>query len=178
MLTLEPDRFAVFNYAYVPWIKPAQKIMQGILPAFGRHQAAAPEAHHREAHRSGYVYIGMDHFARANDELAAGPAAEDAPAQFPGLQHPRRCGHLRLRHVLHLPDRDLYWQNDKELPDYYAHLDQGRLPLAKGYFLTERRSPARIMIMRLMCDFSLDYAHMSRLLGLDFADQFAPNWSP
>ena len=68
---------------------------------------------------------------------------------------------------------DIYWQNQKELPDYYADIDGGRLPIARGYVLTEEDLIRRQTIMRLMCDFSFDYAAMSELLGLDFEEHFS-----
>jgi oxygen-independent coproporphyrinogen-3 oxidase len=67
---------------------------------------------------------------------------------------------------------DAYWQNEKELPKYYADLDAGRTPLARGYMVTEEDKIRRDTIMRVMCDFSLDFAAMSQRLGIDFASHF------
>ena len=66
-----------------------------------------------------------------------------------------------------------YWQNHKDLPEYYAALDAGKLPARRGYFMTEEDKLRRVTIMRLMCDLGLDYGAMSRLLGLDFKGHFA-----
>jgi oxygen-independent coproporphyrinogen-3 oxidase len=70
-----------------------------------------------------------------------------------------------------------YWQNEKELQPYYAALLEGKLPIAKGYFLTEEDKIRRSTIMHLMCNLSLDYATMSKRLGIDFASHFAPELS-
>jgi oxygen-independent coproporphyrinogen-3 oxidase len=67
----------------------------------------------------------------------------------------------------------IYWQNIKELPDYYAALDEGRWPLARGLILTGEDLIRRQTIMRLMCDMSLDYAAMSKKLGVDFTSHFS-----
>jgi oxygen-independent coproporphyrinogen-3 oxidase len=67
---------------------------------------------------------------------------------------------------------DAYWQNEKELPKYYAALDAGRAPLARGYLVTEEDKIRRETIMRVMCDLSLDYNAMSQRLGLNFASHF------
>jgi oxygen-independent coproporphyrinogen-3 oxidase len=67
----------------------------------------------------------------------------------------------------------IYWQNVNELTGYYAALDDGTLPIAKGYILTEEDSIRRQTIMRLMCDLSLDYAAMSEALGITFQEHFA-----
>jgi oxygen-independent coproporphyrinogen-3 oxidase len=66
-----------------------------------------------------------------------------------------------------------YWQNHKDLPDYYGALDAGKLPLHRGYIMTEEDKVRRTTIMRLMCDLGLDYEGMSKLLGLDFKEHFA-----
>ncbi len=67
----------------------------------------------------------------------------------------------------------VYWQNLKDLPAYYAALDAGRAPFAKGYLLSDDDKIRRHTIMRLMCDLSLDYAALSKNLGIDFAAYFA-----
>ncbi len=68
---------------------------------------------------------------------------------------------------------DAYWQNEKELPQYFAALDAGRAPLTRGYRLTTEDKLRRETIMRVMCDLSLDYAAMSQKLGVNFAEHFA-----
>ena len=68
---------------------------------------------------------------------------------------------------------DIYWQNEKELPDYYAAVDEGRSPITRGYVLTEDDLVRRETIMRLMCDLGLDYEAMSKSLGLDFESYFS-----
>jgi oxygen-independent coproporphyrinogen-3 oxidase len=67
---------------------------------------------------------------------------------------------------------EAYWQNEKELPKYYAALDNGRAPLARAYVLTEEDKVRRETIMRVMCDLSLDYTAMSRRLGINFSSHF------
>ena len=69
--------------------------------------------------------------------------------------------------------QDAYWQNIKELPDYCTSVDEGKLPIHRGYILTEEDHLRRRTIMRLMCDLELDYAHMSELLGLDFKTYYS-----
>jgi len=66
----------------------------------------------------------------------------------------------------------IYWQNYKELPAYYAELDHGKPPIVRGYLLTADDKIRRTTIMRLMCDLSLDFPAMSKLLGIDFAQYF------
>jgi oxygen-independent coproporphyrinogen III oxidase len=173
VLALAPDRFAVFNYAYVPWIKPAQKIIkESTLPSAST-KLELLKLTIEKLTSSGYVYIGMDHFARATDELALAQRSKTLQRNFQGYSTRGGADIYAFGMSSISQTGDLYWQNHKDLPEYYGHLDRGVLPLARGYFLTEDDRRRRIVIMRLMCDFSLDYAHMSRLLELDFAAGFA-----
>jgi oxygen-independent coproporphyrinogen-3 oxidase len=68
---------------------------------------------------------------------------------------------------------DAYWQNEKELPQYFSALDAQKVPLTRGYVLTAEDKLRRETIMRVMCDLSLDYAAMSQKLGVNFAEHFA-----
>ncbi len=173
VLTLEPDRFAVFNYAYVPWIKPAQKIIkESTLPSAAT-KLQLLKLTIEKLTSSGYVYIGMDHFARADDELALAQKQKTLQRNFQGYSTRGGADIYAFGMSSISQTETLYWQNYKDLPDYYAQLDQGRLPLAKGFFLTNDDRQRRTIIMRLMCDFSLDYGQMSQLLGVDFKTQFA-----
>jgi oxygen-independent coproporphyrinogen III oxidase len=173
VLTLEPDRFAVFNYAYVPWIKPAQKIIP---------EASLPSAETKlqllkltieKLTSVGYVYIGMDHFARANDELALAQQHKTLQRNFQGYST-RGGADIYAFGMSSISQTDqLYWQNLKALPDYYRELDQDRHPIAKGFFLSADDQIRRTTIMRLMCDLALDYRAMSGLLQIDFPAYFA-----
>jgi len=68
---------------------------------------------------------------------------------------------------------EAYWQNEKDLPSYYAPIDAGKLPVARGCILSQEDKTRREVIMRVMCDLSLDYLAMSRRLGIDFESAFA-----
>jgi oxygen-independent coproporphyrinogen III oxidase len=68
---------------------------------------------------------------------------------------------------------DVYWQNEKELPAYYAALDSGTTPFPRSYILTDEDKIRRETIMRVMCNLSLDFAAMSRELSIEFEDHFA-----
>ena len=173
VLTLAPDRFAVFNYAYVPWMKPAQKIIkQEVMPtADTKFQLLKLTIEKLSA--AGYVYIGMDHFARADDELALAQHRKTLQRNFQGYST-RGGADIYAFGMSSISQTDaLYWQNHKELPAYYEALNADRLPVARGYRLTEDDRRRREIIMRLMCDLSLDYAAMSDRLGLDFPVAFA-----
>ena len=173
VLSLNPDRLAVFSYAHVPWVKPAQKILeQKVLPLPEVKLQLLKTVIERLTAENRYVYIGMDHFARPTDELAVAQKRKELQRNFQGYS--TRGGadiySFGMSAISQIPDA--YWQNEKELPKYYAALDAGRIPLARGYLVTEEDKARRETIMRVMCDLSLDYAAMSQRLGFNFASHF------
>ena len=173
VLSLRPDRFAVFNYAHVPWMKPAQKILKSDWLPTPETKLELLKLAIERLTAAGYVYIGMDHFARAEDELAVAQRQKTLQRNFQGYST-RGGADIYAFGMSSISQADgLYWQNHKELPAYYAALRAGQLPLHRGYLMTDEDRIRRATIMRLMCDLGLDYGPMSQLLGLDFKNHFA-----
>jgi oxygen-independent coproporphyrinogen-3 oxidase len=172
-LSLKPDRFAVFNYAHVPWMKPAQKILKPETLPSPETKLELLKTTIEKLTSEGYVYIGMDHFARAGDELAVAQRQKTLQRNFQGYSTRGGADIYAFGMSSISQADDFYWQNHKDLPDYYAALDAGKLPLHRGYIMTEEDKLRRVTIMRLMCDLGLDYPMMSRLLGLNFQEHFA-----
>jgi oxygen-independent coproporphyrinogen-3 oxidase len=175
VLKMKPDRLAVFSYAHVPWIKPAQKILeqQEHLPPAEVKLQLLKTIIERLTEGNRYVYIGMDHFAKPNDELAVAQRRKQLQRNFQGYS--TRAGSdiyaFGMSGVSQIPDA--YWQNEKELPKYQEAMDAGRVPLHKAYFVTAEDIIRRETIMRVMCDLSLDFAGMSQKLGIKFEQHFA-----
>lgn len=174
VLGMEPDRLAVFSYAHVPWIKPAQKILQRkVLPAPEVKLEILKRIIERLTEGDRYVYIGMDHFARPTDELAVAQRHKQLQRNFQGYS--TRAGTdiyaFGMSSISQIPDA--YWQNEKELPRWQEAVDAGRVPLHKAYLVTEEDRIRRDTIMRVMCDLSIDYKAMGERLGVDFQRHFA-----
>jgi oxygen-independent coproporphyrinogen-3 oxidase len=175
VLKMQPDRLAVFSYAHVPWIKPAQKILeqQKHLPPAETKLQLLKLVIERLTEGNRYVYIGMDHFARPNDELAVAQRNKQLQRNFQGYS--TRAGSdiyaFGMSSISQIPDA--YWQNEKELPSWQAAVDAGRVPLHKAYLVTPEDKIRRETIMRVMCDLSLDYAAMSAKLRINFEQHFA-----
>lgn len=173
VLELQPDRLAVFSYAHVPWVKPAQKILEHkVLPTPEVKLQLLKTVIERLTENNRYVYIGMDHFARPTDELAVAQSRKQLQRNFQGYSTHGGADiyAFGMSSISQIPEA--YWQNDKDMLKYYAALDAGQVPLVRGYLVTDEDKIRRDTIMRVMCDFSLDYAAMSRRLGLDFAAHF------
>lgn len=175
VLEMKPDRLAVFSYAHVPWIKPAQKILeqQQHLPSAETKLQVLKLVIEKLTANGQYVYIGMDHFAKPTDELAVAQQRKQLQRNFQGYS--TRAGSdiyaFGMSSISQIPEA--YWQNEKELPKYQEALDADRVPLHRAYFVTDEDKIRRETIMRVMCDLSLDYAGMSRKLGINFEQHFS-----
>ena len=174
VLELNPDRLAVFSYAHVPWMKPAQKILEreSALPPPETKLAMLKLITETLTSR-GYVYIGMDHIAKATDELAVAQAARTLQRNFQGYS--TRAGTEILAFGISAISQTphSYRQNHKTLEPYYAALDRGEVPALRGRELSEEDARRRDIIMRVMCHLQLDYAALSREFGFDFAARYA-----
>lgn len=178
VLEMAPDRLSVFSYAHVPWIKPAQKILeQKNLPTPEAKLGLLKLVIEKLTAQERYVYIGMDHFARPNDELAVAQRERKLQRNFQGYS--TRAGSdiyaFGMSSISQIPDA--YWQNEKELDSYRDTVQGGREPWHRAYLMTPEDRIRREVIMRLMCDLSLDFAAASSRLDIDFAAHFSSELS-
>jgi oxygen-independent coproporphyrinogen-3 oxidase len=173
-LALRPDRLAVFNYAHVPWMKPAQKILKPETMPSPEMKLELLKLTIEQLTSEGYVYIGMDHFARGNDELAVAQKSRTLQRNFQGYSTRGGADIYAFGMSSISQAENIYWQNHKDLPDYYRSLDENQLPLHRGYLMTAEDKIRRTTIMRLMCDLGLHYQTISTLLGINFQEHFAP----
>lgn len=173
VLALDPDRFAIFNYAHVPWMKPAQRLLErGGLPD-ARTKLALLKLCIETLTAAGYVYVGMDHFAKPDDELVIAQREKTLHRNFQGYSTRVGLEICALGISAISQSDEAYRQNHKDLPGYQASLAEDRLPIARGYRLTDEDKLRREVIMRLMCDMELDFADLSEHWGLDFREKFA-----
>lgn len=167
VLELSPDRFAVFNYAHVPWMKPQQKIFdkRAVLPSPETKLEVLKLVTERLTGQAGYVYIGMDHFARPSDELAVAQANRTLQRNFQGYSTRGGSDILGFGMSAISQTDHAYWQNTKELPAYAESVQAGQLPVVRGCRLSEDDRVRRAVIMEIMCNLGLDYAKLDRELG-------------
>jgi oxygen-independent coproporphyrinogen III oxidase len=174
VLSLGPARLSVFSYAHVPWIKPAQKIFddRGELPDAEQKLAMFAVAHEKLT-AAGYLDIGLDHFAKPDDELAVAQREGTLHRNFQGYSTRGGASLYSFGMSSISSTADTYRQNFKTLEAWRAALDAGQLPVERGLRLSAEDTRRRTIIMRLMCDRRLDFAAMSRALGVDFAERYA-----
>jgi oxygen-independent coproporphyrinogen-3 oxidase len=173
IVALQPDRLAIFSYAHVPWMKPAQKILKDDILPTPRVKLELLKLTIEKLTACGYVYIGMDHFAREGDELALAQRQKTLQRNFQGYSTRGGADIYAFGMSSISQAGDAYWQNHKDLPLYYGALAAGHFPMQRGYYLTQDDRLRQVTIMRLMCDLSLDYAAMSDRLGIRFEEYFA-----
>ncbi len=173
VLEMKPDRLAVFSYAHVPWIKPSQKILrQQVLPTPESKLEVLKLVIERLTADDQYVYIGMDHFAKPDDEPRRGAARKKIAAEFSRLQHARRSDiySFGMSAISQIPDA--YWQNEKELSNYQSAWTHKKCRCSAPIFCpTKIKSAAKPSCARCG-DLSLDFAAMSQKLGLNFEQHF------
>jgi len=173
-LELRPDRLAVFSYAHMPRLKPAQKLLPMAEAPSSEDKLTMLKQGIETLTKRGYVYIGMDHFAREDDELAVAQRARTLQRNFQGYSTRAGVDIYGFGMSSISQTTTHYRQNVKTLDAYYARLDAGQLPVARARFLSDEDILRREVIMRLMCDLSLDYRALSKTLAIDFAGHFAP----
>ena len=155
---LGADRVAVFGYAHVPWLKPAQKAIDEALLPDAEARLAQAEAAAAALERAGYVRIGLDHFARPDDPMAQAAAAGRLRRNFQGYTTdtaPALLG-LGASAIGRLPAG--FAQNLPDERGWLAALDEGRLPVARGRALSAEDRLRGELIERLMCDLALELA--------------------
>ncbi len=173
VLEINPDRLAIFSYAHVPWIKPSQKILEKAMPSADTKLQILKLIVEKLTGVGKYVYIGMDHFARRNDELAVAQRNKTLHRNFQGYSTRGGTDIYSFGMSSISQTANAYWQNAKELSAYYEAIDSGKSPIVRGYVMTEDDKIRRETIMRLMCDLSINYGEMSRKLGIHFLEYFS-----
>ncbi len=175
VIKASPDRIALYSYAHVPHLfKPQRSIDIETLPKAETKLAILALAIDKLG-AAGYIYIGMDHFAKPSDELAVAQAERKLHRNFQGYSTRPDCDMLAFGVSAIGKVGPSYVANVKTLDEYYKHLDAGRLPVMRGVELDADDLMRRDVIQKLMCNFELDFADASREYGIRFEDYFAPD---
>jgi oxygen-independent coproporphyrinogen-3 oxidase len=172
VIAASPDRIALYSYAHLPHLfKPQRRIEVADVPSPAEKLAILALAIAKLG-TAGYVYIGMDHFAKPGDELARAQAAGRLHRNFQGYTTRPECDLLAFGISAIGKIGRSYAANVKTLDEYYAILDRGVLPVKRGYELTDDDVVRRDVIARLMCDFVLRPAEVEARHGIRFAEYF------
>ncbi|MFI3038842.1 oxygen-independent coproporphyrinogen III oxidase [Atlantibacter hermannii] len=170
---LNPDRLSVFNYAHLPTLFAAQrKIKEADLPT-AQQKLDILQQTIGSLMQSGYQFIGMDHFARPDDELAVAQREGVLHRNFQGYTTQGDTDLLGLGVSAISMIGDSYAQNFKELKQYYQYVDERGDALWRGLALTRDDCIRRDVIKALICNFRLDFSAVEQQWQLNFRDYFA-----
>ena len=178
-LSLNPDRIAVFNFAYLPHMLPVQRkhIAPATLPSPSEkldilHMTIDQLTHH------GYQFIGMDHFAKPDDELTLAQQSGQLHRNFQGYTTQPESDLLAFGMTAISMFQNVYTQNHKQLKGFYDAIAPGgevgthQLPIERGVVLSQDDILRRAVIMELMCQFELSKAAIEEKYHLNFEQDF------
>jgi len=173
VIAADPDRLSIYNYAHMPTIfMPQRRIHESDLPA-AQTKLDILKLAVNILTDAGYVYIGMDHFAKPDDELAVAQRHGRLHRNFQGYSTHADCDLVALGVSAIGKIGPTYSQNFREDEEYYAALDRGVLPIMRGMELNADDLVRREIIQALMCHFAIDKASFTSAFNIDFDSYFA-----
>ncbi len=172
-ITLNPDRFAVFNYAHVPWMKKTmRKIDETTLP-LPDEKLQIMQYTIDFLTSNGYKMIGMDHFAKPEDELFKAIKKGELHRNFQGYTTKGGADLIGVGLTSIGEGVAHYAQNFKDMREYEDAIDAGKLPFERGVVLNEDDQIRQYVIMELMSNFKLDIKRFEKLFNIEFKKYFA-----
>jgi oxygen-independent coproporphyrinogen III oxidase len=172
VIDLSPDRVAMFSYAHVPWLKKQQGAIARFVPQ-GMDKFQIFRTGIERFTDAGYLYIGMDHFARPDDELCIAQKNRTLHRNFQGYTTKAGADLLAFG-VSSISGIDrTYAQNQRNLKEYYASIARQEIPVMRGIHLNEDDIIRRSVISRLLCHCVLHKKEVESEFGIRFDEYFA-----
>jgi oxygen-independent coproporphyrinogen-3 oxidase len=173
VMQLRPDRLAVYSYAHIPQIMPAQKLLNPDEMPSTDEKLAMLQLSITHLTENGYRFIGMDHFSAEDEELSKAMDEDTLQRNFQGYSTHSGAdlyafGMSGISNV-----GDVYWQNDKEIESYYRSLDENQFPVIKKLSLNMDDMIRKDAIMKIMCRSRLSYQELEEQWNIRFTDYFA-----
>lgn len=173
VIKLAPDRIALFNYAHIPTLfMPQSRIKEEDMPQASEKLDILQMSVNKLAN-SGYVFIGMDHFAHADDDLAIALKNGTLQRNFQGYSTFADTNMLSFGVSSIGFIGNTYYQNVKDTASYYQSLDNKQLPVLRGFTLDGDDVLRRHIISQIMCQFKLYYSSVEQKFGINFSEYFA-----
>jgi oxygen-independent coproporphyrinogen III oxidase len=172
IIALNPDRIAVFSYAHVPWLKKQQGSFAKHLPQ-GFEKFRIFHLAIEKLTDAGYRYIGMDHFARPDDELCRAQDNRTLHRNFQGYTTKADCDLYGMGVSSISGLEDVYAQNWRDLPKYYAAIDAELWPTMRGVRVAAEDKLRRTIINRLLCHCVVIKSEVEREFRINFDEYFA-----
>lgn len=173
IIDLNPDRLSVFNYAHMPHLFKVQKqIDETALPG-AEEKLLMMEKMTEKLLGAGYIYIGMDHFSKPDDELATAQRRGVLQRNFQGYSTHGDCDLAAFGVSSISAINNIFAQNHRKIEDYQNAVDVGKLPLARGFELSEDDILRQAVIQQLICHFELNFAAIDKQFSIHFKSYFA-----
>lgn len=173
VVRMQPDRIALFNFAYLPGLLKHQRMIQARDLPSGDDKLRMLHMAITTLTASGYVYIGLDHFAKPDDELCEAQRNKTLTRNFQGYSTRGGCDLLAFGSSAIAQIDNVYAQNHKSVPVYCSAIDAGMPATSKGYRLHRDDQIRYQVIQHLMCHLEVDKAEMSTRWHMDFDAYFA-----
>ena len=170
---LSPDRIAMFSYAHVPWLKKQQGSFVAHLPE-GMKKFDIFRSGLLKFLEAGYLYIGMDHFAKKNDELAVSQRNRTLHRNFQGYTTKAGADLYGMGITAISGVQETYAQNYRDIPSWEKAVEERGLATMRGYRLSQDDAIRREVISRLLCHTVIVKDEISRQFGIHFDEYFAP----
>lgn len=172
VIDIGPDRLSIFNYAHLPeMFKPQRRISESDLPSPQEKLEILGDTISKLT-QAGYVYIGMDHFAKPDDELALAQRQGNLYRNFQGYSTHADCDLVAMGVTSIGKIANCYSQNQKTLDGYYKAIDSRNLAVVRGILLDEDDTLRRTVITELICHFRLEKGDIAKRYGIVFDDYF------
>ena len=176
VINLQPDRLSVFNYAHLPErFMPQRRINPLELPS-PADKLRMLEHTIEQLTNAGYRYIGMDHFALPDDELAIAQEESTLQRNFQGYTTHGHCDLIGLGVSAISQIGDMYCQNNSDLTQYQHALGSGQLATSRGLLCNQDDRIRREVIQQIICNLHLPFASIEHAFNVDFRGYFAPQW--
>jgi oxygen-independent coproporphyrinogen III oxidase len=172
ILELQPDRIALFSYAHVPWLKKQQGAFATHLP-HGMQKFEIFRSGLMKFIEAGYLYIGMDHFAKPGDELAVSQQRRTLHRNFMGYTTKAGADLYGMGVTAISAFENAYAQNQRDLPAWQKAVADRGIATMRGYHLSDEDRLRRAVINRLLCHTVVIKEEIAREFGVDFDEYFA-----
>jgi oxygen-independent coproporphyrinogen-3 oxidase len=173
VIAARPDRISIYSYAHLPHLfKPQRRIAEADMPSAETKLDLLHLCIQRLT-EAGYVYIGMDHFALPDDDLAIAQRQGRLHRNFQGYSTHADCDLVACGVSAISSVGGTYSQNAKTLDAYYERLDSNALPIVRGRQLTMDDTLRRFIIQMLMCNFELSIESLEMAYPITFTSYFA-----
>ncbi|WP_419535383.1 oxygen-independent coproporphyrinogen III oxidase [Endozoicomonas sp.] len=172
VIDMTPDRLSLFNYAHLPHrFKPQRRINDQDLPAPEMKLEILQQATEKLLDQ-GYIYIGMDHFALPDDELAIAQEEGTLHRNFQGYTTHSHCDLIGMGVSSISQVGDTYIQNSTDEAQYYSMINEKQLPMVRGLKMTNDDKVRQAVITQLICHFKLRFSDIEEQFGIQFRDYF------